>query len=108
MTRISNLFVASTLAFLPISAFAQQTATPVKTAAPTNMTSPAPVTAPAAGKAATGKSVTAPTADVTKPANPALKTPAVGTKTQVHGMNTVKTHHIKTSVPAQTAEPAKS
>jgi hypothetical protein len=130
MTRISNLFVASTLAILPISAFAQQTAAPAKTAAPTSMTTPAPattapVTAPMtdktladktlADKAGTGKTATAPTADVTKPAKPEMKTPAVGTKTppqgaksEVHGMNTGKTHHAKTSIPAKSAEPAKS
>jgi hypothetical protein len=34
MTRISSLLIASTLAILPISAFAQQTATPAKTTEP--------------------------------------------------------------------------
>jgi hypothetical protein len=50
---------------------------------------------------------------VTKPAKPEVKTPAVGAKSDapksdVHGMNTVKTPHAKTGVPAKTAEPAKS
>ena len=40
MTRISNLILASTLAILPISAFAQQTAAPVRAATPTGMTAP--------------------------------------------------------------------
>jgi hypothetical protein len=109
MTRISSLLVASTFAILPLSAFAQQTAAPLKTAAPAGMTATAPATtAPVSGKAAP-----AATADVTKPAKPEVKTPAVGAKSDapksdVHGMNTVKTPHAKTGVPAKTAEPAKS
>ena len=35
MTRISSLFVATALAILPISAFAQQNAVPAKTTTPT-------------------------------------------------------------------------
>jgi hypothetical protein len=106
MNRISSLFVASTLAVLPISAFAQQTAAPVKTAPPATMTTTAPVTtapAPVAGRAAP-----TPTADVARPAKPDVKTPAAGSKSEVHGMNTVRTHHAKTSVPTKSAEPAKS
>jgi hypothetical protein len=96
MTRISSLLVASAFAILPITAFAQPTSAPVKAAAP--------VTAPVTSKA------TAPavTADVTKPAKTDVKTPAAGAKSDVHGSNTVKTHHAKTTVPAKSAEPAKS
>jgi hypothetical protein len=101
MTRISSLFVATTLAILPLSAFAQTA--PAKTAAPTNMTTTTNTTAPAAGKtseAAAGKT--------SQPAKPAVKDPAGDTKTQVHGMNTVKTHHAKAPVSAKTADPLKS
>jgi len=66
MTRISSLLIASTLAILPLSAFAQQTA---KTAEPTAMTTTA--------------------------AKPEVKTPATGVKTDVHGMNTTTTGHAK-------------
>ena len=56
MTRISSLFVATTLAILPIGAFAQQNADPVKTAAPTSMTTAAPTsTAPVVDKTAVDK-----------------------------------------------------
>jgi hypothetical protein len=40
MTRISSLFVASALAILPISAFAQQTAAPAQTTAPASTATP--------------------------------------------------------------------
>jgi hypothetical protein len=99
MTRISSLFVATSLAILPLSAFAQTA--PVKSDAPAKMTTT--TTAPAAGKtseAATGK--------VTQPAKPVVKDPAADSKTQVHGMNTVKTHHAKAPVPAKTTDPLKS
>jgi hypothetical protein len=139
MTRISSLFVATTLAILPISAFAQQNAVPVKTAAPVTMTTAAPATtAPIVDKTATAKvpalttpalatpSTTPPattptattptattptattTANVTQPAKSDVKVPATGKKTEVHGMNTVTSHHAKATVPAKTAEPAKS
>ncbi len=81
MTRISSLLVASTLAILPISAFAQQAAAPAKTAEPTAVTTTAPTSA---------------------------KTPAPVAKTETHGMSATKMHHAKTGVPAKTAEPAKS
>jgi hypothetical protein len=97
MTRISSLLVAASLAILPIGAFAQPTAAPAKTAAPASMTT-APVTAPVSDKAVTGQTATA---DVTKPAKPEAKTPAAGAKSEVHGMNTVKTHHTKTAEPAK-------
>ena len=42
MTRMSSLFVASTLAILPISAFAQPTAAPAKTTEPATMTTTTP------------------------------------------------------------------
>jgi hypothetical protein len=107
MTRISSLLVASALAILPIGAFAQQAAAPAKATAPAAMTAPTNTTAPVAGKtAATSMAPTsmAPTATAnsTQPAKPDAKAPVVGTKNQVHGMNTVKTHHAKASVPAKT------
>ncbi len=103
MTRISSLFVASALAILPVGAFAQQTAAPAKTAAPAAMTT-TNTTAPVAGKT-TATTSTAPTstATVVQPAKPDAKTPAVGTKGQVHGMNAVKAHHAKATVPAKSA-----
>jgi hypothetical protein len=56
MTRISSLFVATTLAILPIGAFAQQNAAPVKTTAPTTMTTTAPaVTAQVENKTVVNK-----------------------------------------------------
>lgn len=112
MTRISSLLIATTLAILPISAFAQQTAAPAKTAEPTGMTATAPVTAPVTGPVA-GKTATTATmkpdtkAATTATTKPDAKTPATGAKTEVHGMNTNMTHS-KTTVPAKTAEPAKS
>jgi hypothetical protein len=100
MTRISSLFVASTLAILPISAFAQETAMPAKTTAPTGITTAAPGTnAPVTGKTTT--------TTMTQPAKPDAKTSAPGGKSEVHGMNTVP-HHTKANVPATTAEPTKS
>jgi hypothetical protein len=105
MIRISSLFVASTLAVLPISAFAQQAATPAKTTEPTGMTTAAPnATAPVSGN----KSTTTTTTNMAKPAKPDVKTPAAGTKGEVHGMNTVNPHHTKATAPAKTAEPTKS
>ena len=72
MTRISSLFVASTLALLPIGAFAQTTVAPGKTTAPTGMTSTVPTAGvPTAGVPVTGVPVTGvpvtgvPTADKT-------------------------------------------
>jgi hypothetical protein len=94
MTRISSLFLATTLAILPVAAFAQQTAAPAKTVAPTSITAPSPA-APAAAK----------TAAVTQPVKYDVKPAA---KTEVHGMNAVTSHHAKANVPAKTAEPAKS
>jgi hypothetical protein len=117
MTRISSLIVASTLAILPISAFAQQTAAPAKTTAPTSMTTATPATAPVDSKTAAsvnsktvapvdskttapvdGKTAAATT--TTKAAKPEVKTPTTE-KNQVHGMNTVAPHHAKTVVPAK-------
>jgi hypothetical protein len=106
MNRITSLLVATALAALPISAFAQQSAAPVKTAAPTSTTATttAPVTAPATGKMSEA---------TTTPAKPDVKTPAHGTKSEVHGMNGVKTHVAKAStsssaVPAKVVAPSKS
>ena len=84
MTRISSLFVAISLAILPVAAFAQQTVDAAKTAAPASMT-----TAPATVATTTKSDV---------------KTPAAGAKTEVHSM----THHSKTVVPTKAVEPTKS
>jgi hypothetical protein len=124
MTRISSLLVATTLAILPISAFAQQNAAPVKTTAPTTgLSSMAPSTTTPVTASVAGKTATATTANVTQPVKPALNTtdvkttdaksndvkvPAHGAKTEVHGMNTVNTPHAKAAAPAKTADPAKS
>jgi hypothetical protein len=101
MTRISSLLIASTLAILPLSAFAQPAATQAKPAEPTAMTAPATaktaVTAPEGSKPA-----------VTATAKPEVKTPATGVKTDVHGMNTTSTGHAKPAVPAKPVDPAKS
>jgi hypothetical protein len=85
MTRISSLILATTMAILPISAFAQQAATPAKTTAPTGIMTQAPETA--------GKSDTKTLAPVAKP--------------QMHSANTASSH-AKVSVPAKSTEPAKS
>jgi hypothetical protein len=81
MTRLSSLVVASALAILPLSAFAQQPTAPAKTAESTGMTT-------------TG---TAPSKTDTK---------APGVKTDAHGMNS--TGHTKTPAAAKSAEPSKS
>jgi hypothetical protein len=100
MTRISSLFVATTLAILPIGAIAQPTVAPAKTTSPTALTTTAPATAPV-----TGKTAASTTADVGQPAKTSVKH---GTKTEVHGMNGVNTPNTRTGVPAKTTEPAKS
>jgi hypothetical protein len=87
MTRTRSLLVASTLAILPLSAFAQQPVAPAKTADPTVTTS---TTAPVAGKTA-----------VATPAKPEVKTPVAGPKSEVHGLNTNTTHHAKVVAPAK-------
>jgi hypothetical protein len=88
MTRISSLFVAASLAILPISAFAQQTATPAQTTAPTS-------TAPTS----TAPTSTAPTASASTTNKPMTKT---------HGMAAMAHSHAKPKTPTKTAEPAKS
>jgi hypothetical protein len=103
MTRFSSLLIASTLAILPLSAFAQQAATTAKTAEPTAMTT----TAPAMGKAAVTTPVSGKAA-VTATTKPDVKIPATGAKSEVHGMNTTTTGRAKTTVPAKPVEPAKS
>ncbi|MDR3532177.1 MAG: hypothetical protein P4L90_16705 [Rhodopila sp.] len=109
MTRISSLFVATTLAILPMSAFAQQNAAPVKDAAPAGITAAAPAaTAAATDKVVAGKETSTTTANVAQPTKPEIKTPAHGAKPEVHSLNTVNPHHAKTKVPAKTVEPAKS
>ncbi|HEY4041684.1 MAG TPA: hypothetical protein VGM32_07540 [Rhodopila sp.] len=95
MTRISSLLVASTLAILPLSAFAQPTAARGKPAEPAGITTAAPNT-PVSGKTAS-----------TATAKPDAKTEVP--KSEVHGMNTATSpHHAKTGFPAKTAEPTKS
>jgi hypothetical protein len=123
MTRIFNLFVATTLVILPISAFAQQT--PGKDTSPSSKSSAPFVTSPA-NKAATATMPTSTTATNTMPTSttsttgtstagamiPATKSGAKaavpGSKTDLHSMNTVNAHHAKTATPAKIAEPAKS
>ncbi len=108
MTRISSLFVASTLAILPISAFAQQAPTTPKLA------EPAPMKAPATGSVTskTGTTITTATPDgktaTTATTKPDVKTPAVGAKSEVHGTNTTTTGHAKTAAPAKPVETPKS
>jgi hypothetical protein len=110
MTRISSLLVASTLAILPISAFAQQTVAPAKTAEPTGMTTTAPATGSVTAK--TDTTATTPKPEAKAATTPAtkrdVKTPATGAKSEVHGMNTTTTGHAKTTVPAKPVAPAKS
>jgi hypothetical protein len=102
MTRVSSLFFASTMAILPISAFAQTPAAGAKDAAPAGMTS----TAPATTTPIAGKTSSAATANVIQPAKSNVKTVASGAKTDAHGV--VNPHHAKTAVPAKTVDPAKS
>jgi hypothetical protein len=124
MSRISSLFIASTLVILPISAFAQQTATPLKTGAPSGVMSATPTSDNAAidktatdktgsDKAGTDKTAAtvAPataTAKVNPMVKPSVKATTQGVKTEVHGMKTVNAHHARAHVPAKTAEPTKS
>lgn len=119
MTRISSLFVATTLALLPIGAFAQTTAAPVKGTAPASTTSVTPATTvPDTGKAVGDKmgavkttGATAPataTANVAQPAKPSAVTPTHSAKPEVHGMNGASTHHAKMTAPVKAAESAKS
>ena len=97
MTRISSLFVAATLAILPISAFAQQNPTPAKAATPPGVTIQAPaVTAPVASKETSNT-----TAKVTESAKPVTKTSTHGMKTAMHGMKPVHPHHAKPKLPAK-------
>jgi hypothetical protein len=104
MRPIPSLFVATAMAILPLSAFAQTATAPVTDAAPAGMTSTVP-TAPAP---VIGKSTTKTATAVIQPAKPDVKTAAPASKTEIHSMNTVNPHRAKTSAPAKTAEPAKS
>lgn len=94
MNRISRLFAATALAVMPISAFAQQNAAPA-TAAP-----------------ATAQTMSKGSDTVAPPAKTDVKTPTHSTKSEVHGMNGVKSHEAKSSTtsstPAKTNPPAKS
>jgi hypothetical protein len=122
MTRITSLFAATTLAILPISAFAQQDTAPAKTAAPNAVISPAPANSstPLAGKTADGKSADGKTTATIAPANTAAmatqpakhdgKTNMSGGKAAMHGVNGTQSHDSKTATPAtgKTAEPTKS
>lgn len=107
MTRISSLLVASTLAILPISAFAQQTAAPAKTAEPAPVTTA--TTAPITGRTGVTMTTVNPGVKTTTAATatPDVKTSATGAKTEAQGMNATTTHS-KTTAPAKPAEPAKS
>ena len=91
MTRISSMFVASALAVLPISAFAQQDTAAAEVAAPNAVVSPM-----VSSHTTPGNKPTA--ANAEKPATKA--TPATGGKTEVHGLNTLKSHDGKTIAPA--------
>jgi hypothetical protein len=94
MTRISSLLVASTLAMLPIGAFAQPAAAPAKTAAPTSMTTSTQTTATApVGSKSTSAAATA--------AKPDVKTQPGETKTQVHGSGSATTPAAKPIVPSK-------
>ena len=136
MTRISSLIVATTLAILPLSAFAQQNATPAKSVAPAAITSASPSNATpstamptttatattATGTTATGTTTTGTTATaagtgktettampkVVQPAKSDVKSALPSTKTEVHGSNPVISHHAKASVSAKTGELPKS
>jgi hypothetical protein len=92
MTRISSLFVATSMALLPLSAFAQTSA---PATAPTGITAPAPA-GTASSTVAPGKSAAA---------VPEVKAPEQAKKKDMHSQNT---HHEKTAVPAKTAETPKS
>ena len=94
MTRISSLFVATSLAILPLSAFAQTAAQPAATA-PAKTAAPAPASTTSATVAPNKTTSTA----------PEVKTPEQAKKKDMHSQNT---HHEKTGVPAKTAEPSKS
>lgn len=110
MTRISSLLIASALAILPLSAFAQQAATTAKTPEPTAMTTTAPTAGPVTGKTGTTVTTAKPEAKgaATATTKPEVKTPATGAKSEVHGMNTTTTGHSKTTAPAKPVEPSKS
>jgi hypothetical protein len=41
------------------------------------------------------------------PAKSGAKTPVVGAKSDVHGMNTLSPHHARVTAPVKTAQPAK-
>jgi hypothetical protein len=109
MTRISSLLIASTLAILPLSAFAQQAATTAKTAEPTAMSTTTPTTGSVTGKTGTTVTTTKPEAKAatTATTKPEVKTPAAGAKSEIHGMSTT-TDHTKSTVPAKPVEPGKS
>ena len=109
MTRISSLFVATTLAILPIAAFAQQNVAPAKNAAPVGMTAMAPTgTAPITAAPTTEKTSKSPTAKVIQPANPDVRNGMPGAKARVHGMNTVRPSHAKPAATGKIADPAES
>ena len=100
MTRISSLILATTLAILPVAAFAQT--------APAKSVTPTGITAPVADKTVADKAGVAKSTTMAQPAKTDAKTPAGNAKTEIHGMNGVNTHHAKVQVPAKTAEPTKS
>jgi hypothetical protein len=83
MNRFLTVVSGALIASLPVVAFAQ--APTAQPAAPAVTTVPAAQPAPTAAPSATAKS------DV--------KAPVAGKKTEVHGMNTVKTHHAAVKAP---------
>lgn len=115
MTRISSLIVATSLAILPLSAFAQQTGATDKTTAPAGVVTTAPTGTATAAPMAAGKTSTGMATGVAQPTKPDAKAPAVaekpamnekptvGAKKDLHGANSGKTLKQKT-----VAEPAKS
>lgn len=138
MTRISSLLFATTLAILPLSAFAETGITPkvlaptgiapagiapmgitlAKTATPASVTGAPKVTAPAVEKTAaekmgtdrtgTDKMTSEKAVTATQPTKPEMKTEAAGIRPVAHPTNTDRPHHAKVNVHPKTAEPVKS
>ena len=92
LTIASSGLIASGLAILPISAFAQVAA------APTTATTPAKTAAPMTQSTATAAPA------MTGTAKSDMKAPAHPAKTEVHGMNSVKTHHAVVKTPATSVQ----
>jgi hypothetical protein len=101
MTRISSLILATGLAILPLSAFAQPTTAP--SATPTAQPAATPTAQPAT------KAMAQPAVQTSKTD---VKVPATTAKTEIAPKVTKSTHaKLNTkapAVPAKTAEPSKS